>query len=135
MLLSTFLELALNSGHILEVAPLKIGQTLPSPDTQAFLTILGWNTFQCFCSFCMHPAYSSFSNATESESCVIAFMEVVKHSYGEPWVYDVLASHKMILEGYFHIFISVPLTPIPERYISALSEAPRITSISRIQSA
>lgn len=31
-------------------------------------------------------------------------MEVVQHSYGEPGVYDLLASDKMILEGYFYIF-------------------------------
>lgn len=76
MLHPTFLELALNSGHILEVALLKIVQTLPSPDTQALvlitfvhpvhffycLTILCWNTFKWFCLF-LHALYSSLSNA------------------------------------------------------------------------
>lgn len=58
----------------------------------------------------------SCCNAAESERCGIAFVEVLQHSYSEPGVYNLLASHRMILEGHCHtVFSPLSLSNIQAR--------------------
>lgn len=77
----------------------------------------------------------SCSNAAESERCGIAFVEVLQHSYSEPGVYNLLASHRMILEGHFHtVFSPLSLSNIQATSMSAqLTLAAMVKVCSKMQ--